>query len=307
MKLSHYAAVALCAALIACSGKPEPAAPSPKAEAAATSPTLALTPENAKIAGVETAVAGPADIRQTLTLYGSIRPNAERQQEVRARYPGVVRTVAKRPGDAVALGELLLSIESNDSLEPYAIRSPISGTVLNRSVNPGQSVGTDTPLLTVADLSSVWAEFAVFANDLNRVRAGQAVATRAGEGAVEAQTRIAYVAPAGDSATRSVVARAVIDNRDGRWVAGQFVTGDVVIEAAQVPVAVVPAALQQVKDQPTVFVATATGFEARTVAVGRRGAEVVEIVKGLSAGERYVAKNSFVVKAEVLKGEAEED
>src|SRR3954469_19154680 len=61
-----------------------------------------LTAERARNAGVETAIAGEARIRTTLTLHGPIRPHAEREQEIRARYPGVVRDVRKRVGDPVA-------------------------------------------------------------------------------------------------------------------------------------------------------------------------------------------------------------
>lgn len=304
--------LALCLGFAACSGKPEPQAEgrNEKQEVAASEEApqaAAITPEHAEAAGIETAVAGPAEIRETLTLYGSIRPNAERQQEVRARYPGVVRTVAKRPGDAVGKGELLLSIESNDSLEPYAIRSPIAGTLLERRVNPGEAVDGSTTLMVVADLSSVWAEFAVFARDLGRIRAGMPVQLKSSDGETGGAAKIAYVAPSGSGDTQSVVARAVVDNKGGRWVAGQFVTGDVVIADLQVPVSVGPAALQKLGDDAVVFVQTDKGFEPRKVEVGKHSAEAVEIKQGLAAGERYAARNSYLIKAELTKGEGDQD
>lgn len=304
--------LALCLGFAACSGKPEPQAEgqNEKQEVSATEEApqaAAITPEHAEAAGIETAVAGPAEIRETLTLYGSIRPNAERQQEVRARYPGVVRTVAKRPGDAVGKGELLLSIESNDSLEPYAIRSPIAGTLLERRVNPGEAVDGSTTLMVVADLSSVWAEFAVFARDLGRICAGMPVQLKSSDGETGGTAKIAYVAPSGSGDTQSVVARAVVDNKGGRWVAGQFVTGDAVIADLQVPVSVVPAALQKLGDDAVVFVQTDKGFEPRKVEVGKHSAEAVEIKQGLAAGEHYAAKNSYLIKAELTKGEGDED
>ena len=49
------------------------------------------------------------------------------------------------------------------------------------------------------------------------------------------------------------------------------------------------------------------GFEPRPVKVGRRSREAVEILEGLDAGMRYAAKNSYLIKADLLKGEAEED
>jgi cobalt-zinc-cadmium efflux system membrane fusion protein len=276
-------------------------------EARPESANAAITPEAAQQAGIEVAAAGPAQIRETLTLYGSIKSNAERQQEIRARYPGVVRSIAKRAGDAVSKGEELLTVESNESLQVYAIRSPLNGQVLDRRANPGDAVDGATVLMTVADLSSVWVEFALFARDLGHVRAGMPVLFRGASAEERGEAKITYVAPAGHADTQSVVARAVIDNRSGRWVPGQFITGDIVIAEANVPVAVKPVALQQLQGKTMVFVQNGRGFEARPVHVGKRSRDAVEITNGLAAGERYAATNSYLIKADLMKGEAEED
>jgi cobalt-zinc-cadmium efflux system membrane fusion protein len=306
--MTRYLILILCMGIVAYSGKPAPQAEAPDITATEPAAQIAdITPDSAKAAGIETAVAGPAEIRETIRLYGSIRPNAERQQEVRARYPGIVRTVTKRPGDAVAKGELLLSIESNDSLEPYSIRSPIAGTVLQRRVNPGETVDGSTTLLVVADLSSVWAEFAVFGRDLGRVRAGMTVLLGSSDGQTTGTARIAYVAPSGSGDTQSVVARAVVDNTSSQWIAGQFVTGDVVVDDMRVPVSVVPDALQTLDAATVVFVQTGKGFEPRKVEVGKRSVAAVEIKQGLVAGERYATKNSYTIKSELLKGSGDED
>ena len=83
-----------------------------------------------------------------------------------------------RAGDAVAKGEELLTVESNESLQVYPIRSPLSGQVLERRANPGDAVDGSTVLMKVADLSTVWAEFAIFARDLSHVRPGMRVLFR---------------------------------------------------------------------------------------------------------------------------------
>ena len=266
-----------------------------------------ITADAAKKADIEVLQAHPAEIRSTLRLYGVIKNNAEREQTVRARYPGTVRSVTKRPGDRVARDEPLLTIESNDSLEPYTIRSPIAGSVLDRRVNPGETVDSSTTLMTVADLSIVWAEFQVFARDLSRVRAGMPVGIRAGESDVEGEAKLTYVAPAGHADSQSVVARAELDNPDGRWIGGQFVTGDVVVSAVSAPVTVTPDALQTMNQSVVVFVQSDAGFEARKVEIGQRSRDAVEVINGLAAGEKYAGKNSYLIKADLQKGEVEED
>jgi len=72
--------------------------------------------------------------------------------------------------------------------------------------------------------------------------------------------------------------------------------------------------VQRVEGREVVFVRSKEGFEARAVKIGRRGiasetgrAAVVEILEGVTAGEAYAAKNSFVLKAELGKSEAGHD
>jgi len=266
----------------------------------------AISPEIAKASGIELLTAGPATIRESLTFYGTIKPNAEREQTVRARYSGVVRSVTKRPGDRVTRGETLLTIESNDSLEPYSMRAPMNGTVLERNVNPGEAIHATTALMRTADLTTVWAEFSVFARDLGRVRGGMPVGIRAGDSDAVSVSKISYVAVSGHSDSQTVVARATLNNADARWVAGQFVTGEVVISEVRAAVAVKPTALQNLKSGPAVFVQVANVFDARPVKVGRRDRDAVEILSGVTAGDRYAGQNSYLIKADLLKADVEE-
>ncbi len=300
-----FAAVALAGTLLFNGGCSRQPAQPEKASAAA--PGGAISPAAASAAGIEVVPAGPTRIRTTLTLYGTIRPNAEREQEIRARYPGVIRSVGKRAGDPVKKGEELLTVESNESLQTYPIRSQYTGRLLDRRANPGDAVDSSAVLMRVADLSTVWVEFSVFAHDLDHVRPGMTVLIHSADEDANVESRINYVASAGETDSQSVTARAVIDNKDGHWVAGQFVTGEVVISDAQVPVSVVPTALQELQGKPVVFVQVGLRFEPRPVELGRRGRDAVEILRGLDAGDRYAARNSYLIKADLLKSEAEED
>ena len=278
-----------------------------EAAPAAQAPGGAISPAAAVAAGIEIATAGPARIRTTLTLYGTIRPNAEREQEIRARYPGMVRSVSKRAGDPVRQGEELLTIESNESLQTYPIRSQFTGRLLDRRTNPGDAVDSTAVLMRVADLSTVWVEFSVFAHDLDQVRPAMTVSIHSADEDANVESRINYVASAGEPDSQSVIARAVIDNKDGHWVAGQFVSGEVLISDAQVSVSVVPTALQELQGKPVVFVQTGQRFEPRQVELGRRARDVVEVLEGLQPGDRYAARNSYLIKADLLESAAEED
>lgn len=279
-------------------------------EAAAVVPAeniVALDAKASAAAGIEVAVAGPGDIRETITLYGSVQSNAEREGTVKARYPGTIKSVNKRLGDAVSKGASLISIESSESLQTYSIGAPTGGVVIERNANVGETVDTEQVLMRIADLSNVWIEFAVFARDLGRVRVGIPIAVTGSDGSTQAEGTISYLAPVGEAGNQSIVARAQIENKGGTWVPGQFVTGEAVVGQAIAPVTVAPEAIQTLNDKTVVFIQTNRGFQARTVEVGRRSDQAVEVVNGLRAGERYVSANSYLLKADLTKGEAEED
>lgn len=267
---------------------------------------VALTPEQIKTAGIVVAEAGPADIRETLPLFGVIAPNAERVRDVRARFPGVARTVSKKIGDSVTQGETLATVESDESLQTYSIPAPLKGVVTARNANAGEHT-SDKVLFTIADLSTVWVEVSLFPRDAPKVRVGQTVRVTSSDTSVSADGKIVYVAPYGTSANQTITARVLLDNADGRWAPGLYVTAHVTLSQSQVPLAVRNEALQTMENSTVVFVHDADGFEPRPVRTGRTDGQWSELVDGLKAGERYAADNSFIIKAELGKGSAEHE
>src|SRR5690606_42127088 len=93
----------------------------------------------AAASGVRTATAGPGVVSKTLTLYGRIQPDAERVRSVGARFPGPIRSVARQIGDSVNAGDTLAVIESNESLQTYAVKTPISGVITERHAKDRKS------------------------------------------------------------------------------------------------------------------------------------------------------------------------
>ena len=255
------------------------------------------------IPGIETVAAAPRTLRITLATYGTLTPNAERTRQVSARFAGLVHRVTKAPGDRVAAGETLALIESNESLQVYAVKSPIAGVVTARNVSAGETVEQQS-LFTVSDLTILWAELAVFPRQLAQLQVGQVAQLRSGDGTLSASGKISYISPTSTSGTQAVLVRVPVENSAGRWRAGINVSANIVVADVQAPVAVEATALQTVDGRRAVFVPHDGGFAPRPVETGRGDDEYVEIVAGLAAGEPYVARNSFLVKAELEKAGA---
>lgn len=250
-----------------------------------------------------TAAAGEVDV--SIELPAEVRPNADRLSHLAALFPGVVRAVHKTVGDAVVAGDVLAVIES-ENLVSYPLRAAFAGTVVDKHVTAGETVTREDHLFIIADLSTVWIEIDVYLDVLPQVREGQAVRLATVAGEIEAEGAVSYISPIVDPATRTATARVVLPNSDGRWRPGAFVTASL-MNPMRADVVVTRRALHTVGGKRAVFVVDGDHFETRSVIVGAVGRTLVEIRDGLAAGERYADENSFLVKAELFKGEAEHE
>ena len=223
------------------------------------------------------------------------------------RYPGVVKQVRKRLGDAVAKDEVMAVVESNDSLQSYEVKSSIAGTVIQKHVTPGEFVKEGEMIYTVADLGTVWVDLNVHRKDFNKLKVGEVVTLFASEGQTNATGAVSYISPFGAKDTQTMLARVELPNPTGAWRPGLFVSGEIIAEEAEVPVAVKASALQTFRDWDVVFMQDGGMFEIAILELGRRDSEWVEVLSGLPAGQKYAAENSFIIKADILKSGASHD
>ena len=225
---------------------------------------------------------------------------SEREVAELARKSTPIRT-ASASGAGVAATRPALG------LQRYDLRSPISGRVVERKVDLGAPVGgegQEKELYVVADLSSVWIELSVPTGDLPAIREGQEVAISSGSG-VPSKGRIVFVSPILNQETRSARVIASVENKDLAWRPGSYVTAQVTVAEEPVDLVLPRTALQTIAGEQVVFVRNDAGFEKREVALGKTDDASVEIVFGLDPGDRVAVANSFLLKAELGKAEAE--
>ena len=278
-----------------------------KSEKEEHSDSVAMSDAKVSAAGIELVKASPAVLHDALPLNGMVQPNQEFLVQVTPRFPGIVREVRKRIGDRVQKDDVLAIVESNQSLTPYELKAALAGTVIDRQTTFGEYVSEQKPAFVIADLSNVWVDFSVYRRDLGRVNVGDQVLIDPEDGKPPIKATISYLSPVGSSETQSAMARAVVPNSEQRLRPGLFVTGRLTLSAKPVTVAVKASALQTVENRTVVFVRNGEKFEARDVEIGERDPELVEITFGVLEGDVYAAKNSFVVKAELAKGGADND
>ena len=181
-----------------------------------------------------------------------------------------------------------------------ALRSPVTGTVLERNVVEGQYVGADTPLFTVADLSRVWILVDLYEMDLGRVRVGdRARFTADGLPGRSFEAAIDFIYPTVSSETRTLKARLSLANPEGLLRPGMY--GQVSVSSRRGGSSlVVPAeAVVNTGEISYVFLARGEGhFEPRRVWTGTSDGDHVTVLKGLAEGDTVVSSASFLIDSE---------
>ena len=193
------------------------------------------------------------------------------------------------------------------SLSRFEVRAPISGVIVNAAVAMGQTLKEDAGIFTLADLSTVWVEITVYPKDLGVIEIGQRAAIKAAAFEAEGLGMVSHIGALVGEQTRTAKARVTLDNTKGQWRPGMFVDAELKAEEARVPVAVAVEAVQTVRDWQVVFGRYGDYFEARPLELGRSDGNMVEVLKGLSAGEKYAGGNSFAIKADLGKSGATHD
>jgi len=178
-------------------------------------------------------------------------------------------------------------------------RSPITGTVMQKSAVEGQYVTEGMDLYLLADLSNVWLMAQVYEHELGSLRVG--LPAQATVSAVPGETfrgRIAFIDPVLDRDTRSARVRIALSNPGYRLKPGMF--ADAKLEVKSAPALVIPrSALIDTGARRLVYVETSPNtFSARDVRTGERSDDRVAVLSGLAEGERVVAAANFFVDSQ---------
>ena len=198
----------------------------------------------------------------------------------------------------------LLETEENPIFTQYELRSTLSGLVVKRHLTIGEAIKKDANIFVLADLSDVWVNVAIPANNIKAVKLGQKVRVINNSMGIEDTGRLTYLSSIIDEKNRTITGRVIIPNRKKLWRPGTFVDIELILEQRSVPIAINPEAIQSLRDWSVVFVKNGNYFDGRPVELGISNANWVEVLNGLSAGEEYALKNSFIIKAEIEKSGA---
>jgi membrane fusion protein, heavy metal efflux system len=179
------------------------------------------------------------------------------------------------------------------------IAAPITGTVVDRQVGPGQILKPDTttPLFQISDLSELWVHGDVFESDLPNIRLGARAEIRVDSYLKHVfPARVSFINPTVDPVTRTVHVRCEVSNPRERLKPDMFAKMKITAAAKQA-VPVIPASAVVARDgNPFVLVEEAPGrFRKRKVEIGAEIDGSVMVIGGLKVGERIVTKGAVLL------------
>ena len=243
-----------------------------------------------------------ADLEKDLVQHQGVAQREEDQAETDAANADADRDAALKVLVSLNVDpQTIKAIEEGKPIAPIQgfIRSPITGTVVDKQITPGQllQAGT-TPAFTVADLSRVWVMAQVTESDLSAIGLGDSADVVTAAASKSVSGTVSNISALVNPDTRLVQARVVVDNSDALLKKQMYV--NVAIHARQetsgllVPVSAI---LRDDENLPFVYVAQRDGgFARRPVTVGYRTGDRFDIASGLQAGEQVVVDGGIFVQ-----------
>ncbi|WP_299135278.1 efflux RND transporter periplasmic adaptor subunit [uncultured Tenacibaculum sp.] len=195
-------------------------------------------------------------------------------------------------------------IESSKKVkENFPVYATVSGTVSEKLVEQGDYTKQGQPLLKIANLNTVWANFDVYENQVSNFKVGQAIAISTNAYPNEVfNAKISFINPVLNPQTRTVTVRAVLNNHKELFKPEMFVTGkvDATVKETKAQLLIPASAVLWTGKRSIVYVKPDTNnpiFEMREIVLGNKLGDNYEVKNGLQSGDEVVTNGVFTIDA----------
>lgn len=187
--------------------------------------------------------------------------------------------------------------------EIFPVYATVSGTVTDKLVEQGDYIKQGQPLLKIANLNTVWANFDVYENQIELLKKGQEVDIKINSYPNEGfKGKVSFIDPVLNTRTRTVKLRAVLNNTNDKFKPGMFVEGKIKgISSNKVQLLSIPSsAVLWTGERSVIYLKsnpTKPFFEMREVKLGNKIGENYEVLSGLQNGDEIVTNGTFTIDA----------
>ncbi len=187
--------------------------------------------------------------------------------------------------------------------ENFSVYATVSGTVSKKLVEQGSYIKQGQPLLKIANLNTVWANFDVYENQIDLFKEGQEVSIKTNAYPNKTfNAKVSFIDPTLDVKTRTMKLRAVLNNGKDLFKPGMFIEGNIKpVNVIKGQISVIPSsAVLWTGKRSVVYLkknANEPVFELREVVLGNRIGENYEVLEGVDNGDEIVTNGTFTVDA----------
>jgi len=189
--------------------------------------------------------------------------------------------------------------------ENFPVYATVSGTVSEKLVEQGDYIKQGQPLLKIANLNTVWANFDVYENQINLFKKGQEISITTNTNTntnAAIKAKVDFIDPVLDTRTRTLKLRVVLNNRNNTFKPGMFVEGKIKgITSSKEKILTIPSsAVLWTGERSVVYVKTDPDqpiFEMRKITLGNQIGDNYEVLGGLNNGDEIVTNGTFTVDA----------
>ena len=192
---------------------------------------------------------------------------------------------------------------SGKAKEFFPVYATVSGTVSEKLVEQGSAIKQGQPLLKISNLSTVWANFDVYENQIGLFKIGEEITiTSNAYPNKEFKGKVSFIDPVLNTKTRTVTLRFVLKNKNNEFKPGMFVEGKVNNATSNTnDILMIPAsAVLWTGERSIVYVKTNPNepiFEMKEIVLGNQIGTNYQVLKGLNNGDVIVSNGTFTIDA----------
>ena len=236
-----------------------------------------------------------------LTIYSPMVVTAQQEYLNVLKGSNELATAAKRRLELWDINDNQIEriARSGKAERSVTLFAPASGWIIERNISVGHKVMAGEQLMTLANLTEVWADADIFQSDLPFMKLGMPVELTVSAVPNEIFLgKVSFLAPTLDAETRTVKVRMVVPNPDLQLKPEMWATARLAFELGE-KLAIPTAAVMLTGEHAYAFKDGGDGkLVPVAIKIGARSGEYFELISGLTAGNRVVTSANFLVDSE---------
>ncbi|HAC63067.1 MAG TPA: efflux RND transporter periplasmic adaptor subunit [Cyanothece sp. UBA12306] len=201
----------------------------------------------------------------------------------------LVRQQAKVVNNQAKIKQSQAKVATASVMSSYTeIKSPITGIVQERMVDPGIVVQPGMGIVKIGDYNRIRLQANVAQHDAVNIRIGSPIIAKIPGTSLTINGQVTSIFPQTNNQTRTVTVEAVVNNPGGKLLSGQFIEMKIITQRQPNAVTVPQSAIVTFENNPTVWVVNGDTATRKPVQLGIISGDRIQIIQGLKTGDAVI-------------------